>query len=55
LADSSVVLTKFGSTTDENPEGTRKGAELPDLNSLELCEKQKFSGQFHIKSIFRVK
>ena len=47
-----VVLPKFGSTTDENPEGTRKGAEVPDLNALKLCETRGFSGQFHTKSMF---
>jgi len=29
----------------------RKGAEVPDLNALELCKTWGFSGQFHIKSL----
>jgi hypothetical protein len=30
----------------------RKGAEVPDLNALELCKTWGFSGKFHIKSMF---
>jgi hypothetical protein len=30
----------------------RKGAEVPDLNALKLCQTWGFSGQFHIKSMF---
>ena len=30
----------------------RKGAEVPDLNLLELCKTWGFSGPFHIHSMF---
>jgi hypothetical protein len=30
----------------------RKGAEVPDLNALELCKTWGFSAKFHIKSMF---
>jgi hypothetical protein len=32
--------------------GPRKGAEVPGLNALDLCETRGFSGQFHIKTLF---
>jgi hypothetical protein len=34
--------------------GPRKGAEVPDLNALKLCETRGFSGKSHIKSMFPV-